>query len=384
MRTIIIEPSFRAWREKARELLAEMVEPNQIIWGTGELYCDQEEGSSGLLDFGEKQQESETAAARKSGSPLRVTKQFVRLAETVSSHRSRKQWAMLYEILWKMTYGNDRHILQNQTNPTMRGLEKMRASVSRDIHKMRAFVRFRKVALEHDDESAREYFVAWFEPDHLIVRLNAAFFRKRFGGMSFSILTPDECMHWNGVTVNFTAGVHQSQAPDMDELETLWKGYYRSIFNPARVKIKMMQTEMPKKYWKNLPEAEIIDELIRDSTDRVNGMMEEPNRELKPKPTSIDADEWVAMLDQTPGKPDPAAGRRLYFHPRLALCATCHEMDGRGRLVGPNLSTIHQQLENPQLLKTTSEIAGNYVMERVGATSIIMDRVCIKSDPNML
>jgi len=48
------------------------------------------------------------------------------------------------------------------------------------------------------------------------------------------------------------------------------------------------------------------------------------------------------------------------------------------------LSTVHQQLKNPDLLKTTSEIAANYVMERIGATSIIMDKVCKKSTPNML
>jgi len=48
------------------------------------------------------------------------------------------------------------------------------------------------------------------------------------------------------------------------------------------------------------------------------------------------------------------------------------------------LSTIHQQLENPDLLKTSSEIAGKYVQERVRATSIIMGGVCKKSVFNML
>ncbi|MEN8229016.1 MAG: glycosyltransferase N-terminal domain-containing protein [Bacteroidota bacterium] len=48
------------------------------------------------------------------------------------------------------------------------------------------------------------------------------------------------------------------------------------------------------------------------------------------------------------------------------------------------LLTIHQQLKNPNLLKTTSRISENYVLERVGATSAIMDQVCIKSEPNML
>ncbi|MDF1573961.1 MAG: glycosyltransferase N-terminal domain-containing protein [Bacteroidales bacterium] len=38
------------------------------------------------------------------------------------------------------------------------------------------------------------------------------------------------------------------------------------------------------------------------------------------------------------------------------------------------LFTIRQQLENPKLLKTTSQIAANYVSERVGATSVILEK----------
>jgi 3-deoxy-D-manno-octulosonic-acid transferase len=42
------------------------------------------------------------------------------------------------------------------------------------------------------------------------------------------------------------------------------------------------------------------------------------------------------------------------------------------------LSTVHQQLGNPDLLKTTSERASNYVSERLGATSKIVQKVCKK------
>ena len=48
------------------------------------------------------------------------------------------------------------------------------------------------------------------------------------------------------------------------------------------------------------------------------------------------------------------------------------------------LFTVRQQLENPKLLKTTSQIAANFVSERVGATSRILDKVCIKSETNLL
>lgn len=48
------------------------------------------------------------------------------------------------------------------------------------------------------------------------------------------------------------------------------------------------------------------------------------------------------------------------------------------------LSTICQQLEINSLLKTSAEIASNYVLERIGATSVILDEVCKKTNRNML
>jgi 3-deoxy-D-manno-octulosonic-acid transferase len=48
------------------------------------------------------------------------------------------------------------------------------------------------------------------------------------------------------------------------------------------------------------------------------------------------------------------------------------------------LFTIHQQLENPELLKTTSQIASDFVSMRVGATSSIIEKLCIKSKSDLL
>jgi DNA polymerase len=136
----------------------------------------------------------------------------------------------------------------------------MARAVHRDEHKMHAFVRFREVGRERD---AR--YIAWFEPEHYVVELAAPFFARRFADMPWSILTPDLCAHWDGLTVTFTEGVARSEAPTDDRLEELWRRYYVSIFNPARLKPKAMQTEMPKKYWRNLPEAALIKPLIADA-----------------------------------------------------------------------------------------------------------------------
>src|SRR5256886_13086498 len=127
--------------------------------------------------------------------------------------------------------------------------------------------RFREVGREQ-----KSHFVAWFEPEHHIVELAAPFFARRFADMPWSILTPDLCAHWDGLAVSFTPGVAKSEAPTDDRLEELWRRYYASIFNPARLKVKAMQTEMPKKYWRTLPEASIIRPLIEDAV-RLTGMM---------------------------------------------------------------------------------------------------------------
>jgi hypothetical protein len=47
-----------------------------------------------------------------------------------------------------------------------------------------------------------------------------------------------------------------------DAQEEMWRTYYASIFNPARLNPAMMKQEMPKRYWRNLPEAALIPELI--------------------------------------------------------------------------------------------------------------------------
>jgi DNA polymerase len=137
---------------------------------------------------------------------------------------------------------------------------------------MRAFVRFREVATE-----AGPWMVAWFEPQHLIVEANAPFFRDRFPEQRWSILTPDRCVHWDPSAreLRFTAGANRADAPAEDATEDLWRTYYASIFNPARVKVAAMNAEMPRHYWKNLPEASIIPRLLADARPRVDAMVEQ-------------------------------------------------------------------------------------------------------------
>ena len=127
-------------------------------------------------------------------------------------------------------------------------------------------------------------YAAWFEPEHWIVELGTPFFRKRFANMDWSIFTPKGCAHWNGSVLSFTAGIEHDPFEQTDELEKAWLTYYSSIYNPARIKLKAMQGEMPKKFWKNLPEAELIESLIRNTRPRVTEMIETEPRPVLREP----------------------------------------------------------------------------------------------------
>ncbi len=268
MRTILIEPTLEAWRARAKSLLAERAHHTEVLWS------DDAAEASLFSDA--------TPPPSPAPSMVQVPAIFIDIARRAAAHRDPRRWGVLYRVLWRLTLGQERTLLGTPTDPDLHLLQKWDQAVRRDIHKMRAFVRFRLTGTHA--LTGREQFVSWFEPEHRIVRLNAGFFQKRFTGMDWSILTPDECAHWDGETLHFTPGLPRSAAPADDELETLWLTYYKSIFNPARLKVKAMQSEMPKKYWKNLPEAELIAALIQGSGGRVQDMLETPLRPAKPAP----------------------------------------------------------------------------------------------------
>ena len=98
-------------------------------------------------------------------------------------------------------------------------------------------------------------------------------FARRFAVMDWTILTPDESVHWNGEKLEYGPGVDASQAPEEDHLENLWRDYYRATFNPARIKIKMMKQEMPVRHWKTLPETKIIAAMLAEAPARVEKMI---------------------------------------------------------------------------------------------------------------
>ncbi|MCY7371995.1 MAG: UdgX family uracil-DNA binding protein, partial [Polaromonas sp.] len=76
--------------------------------------------------------------------------------------------------------------------------------------------------------------------------------------------------------LRFGPGANKLDAPPADAGEQLWLTYYQHIFNPARLKLKAMQKEMPRRYWKNLPETQCISVLTAQSAQRQSRMLDAP------------------------------------------------------------------------------------------------------------
>ena len=255
MRRVAIEPRFEAWRDAARRLLAAGAEPGETVWTA--------EPDQDLLPL------FEAGAAPETGTPLRVPRRFLDLARKVACHSDPGRWALLYRALWRLAHGEP-DLLDNEVDEDVRRLAALEKAVRRDAHKMKAFVRFRRI----ETADGGEAFVAWHRPDHDIVELVAPFFADRFSVMRWSILTPYRSAHWDLETLTFGPGLPRAAAPAGDELEDLWRTYYGSIFNPARVMLKAMRAEMPVKHWPTLPETAILSKLLREAPGRVERMIE--------------------------------------------------------------------------------------------------------------
>jgi DNA polymerase len=294
--TLATETDFDGWRANARALALQHIIADDVTWHVAgrdaELFA-----SSAFAP---------TAAMR---SGFNVPATFIDLARNVILHRDPERFALLYRLLWRLRSRPD--LMQIATDADIMRAQRMAKAVHHDRHKMEAFVRFREIGNAPDNR-----FVAWFEPAHHIVEATAPFFRCRFADMKWSILTPDLCAHWDGVTIAFTAGADKNAAPSGDRLEDTWRTYYASIFNPARLKVKAMKTEMPERYWRNLPEAQLIKPLIAEAARRSSEMID-AEATLPAKPQRRDE---AAMKRKTP---DTSTGSLSALRAAAADCRAC-------------------------------------------------------------
>jgi probable DNA metabolism protein len=255
--------TFEDWQMHARRALLANVPPAEIVW------VDEDDPQPVLRGESAEGERSEPAGARTeaAANTLRVPKRFVSLARNVAAFRHPAKWKTLYSVLWRIVHENH-NLLKIETDEEVIQLLRMEDAVSRDVHHVHAFVRFKKLI----DETGERY-VAWYKPDHKSIYLAAPFFAKRFASMRWSILTPDGAAHWDGKALSFSAGVQSPPVAGEDGLEELWCKYYATTFNPARTNLRMMRSEMPQRFWQHMPEIANLSQILARAPDRVHRMI---------------------------------------------------------------------------------------------------------------
>jgi len=178
----------------------------------------------------------------------------------LACYRDPTRWDLMYRLTWRVVNEN-RALLQNDADPDVRQARLWSKAVSQDVHKMHAFVRFHETL---GDDGA-PCFIAWFEPLHEILRYAVPFFERRFGNMRWMIATPDGAAVWNGSRTEYVSSPGRPAIPREDSTHELWRAYYRNICNIARVNPRMMQREMPQRYWRHLPEATEIHSILQEN-----------------------------------------------------------------------------------------------------------------------
>lgn len=177
-------------------------------------------------------------------------------------------WAFLSEhnglencLLGVITYAIQQpkqNILKNYANPHVMQLAKLVKSVSRERHRMLAFVRF---------ELTRDgIYFARVEPDFNVLPLITQHFRSRY-----------KDQHWAIYDVRRSYGIYYDLSQihlinDLDHAtfnntgffadneaayQKMWQGYFNHVNIPERVNHKIHVQQLPKRYWQYLTEKKL-------------------------------------------------------------------------------------------------------------------------------
>jgi len=144
----------------------------------------------------------------------------------------------------------------NFGNDAVRSVQQWAKMVSRERHRMKAFIRFQ--------ETADGTFYAPIEPDFNVLPLIATFFRDRYADQRWIIY---DIRRKYGLYYDLHTVTHVTfeETPDSfpseetlaekeDLFGMMWKDYFRSTNIPARKNLKLHIRHVPKRYWKYLTE----------------------------------------------------------------------------------------------------------------------------------
>jgi uracil-DNA glycosylase len=211
------ETDLAGFREEARVLLAQQVPPEDVCWLTA--------SANDADPFADPASpaDSRPHSVPRAASAI-VPASFLRLCEIVVLHHDPDRFALLYRLLWRLVH--EPGLRNNPIDADMLHAHQMGQSVRRDMHKMKAFLRFRTLNAGTPDELQ----LAWFEPVHHIVESVAPWFAKRSPQQRWVILTPERSVQWDTQQLHFGPGLRRGTSPAPDAPDAAWLAAYESVF----------------------------------------------------------------------------------------------------------------------------------------------------------
>ena len=146
------------------------------------------------------------------------------------------------------------NVLSNYAHPQIMRLAEIVKSVSRERHRMLAFVRFELMQ--------NGIYFARVEPDFNVLPLIGKHFQRRYQDQQWAIydLRRDYGIYYNGQALQIIGDVDFS-ASNYAETETLyqalWQGYFHHVNIPERRNLKLHLQYLPRRYWQYLTEKSI-------------------------------------------------------------------------------------------------------------------------------
>jgi probable DNA metabolism protein len=197
------------FRSEARQLLAHQVPPEEVQWQLQvpqDLYCDPQSPQS-----------SRPKNVARAATAI-VPASFTRLCEFVVLHRDSERFSLLYRLLWRLVH--EPGLRNDPIDTDMLQAQHMAHAVRRDIHKMKANLRWRALR----EEGGQDLQLACYEPAHHVVEAVAPWFAKRVPAARWAIFTPEDGR------LLFGPGVPPAELPGADATDADWLACHERVF----------------------------------------------------------------------------------------------------------------------------------------------------------